>query len=394
MNWRRLRSIIRKELIQAWRDKPVLGLFLLAPLLQLAFFGFAVNADLRGVKVGVVLEDPSPDARRLIEAIQQAKASDNRTKVLEVTRVSMGYADSQKWLEEGTHWLEEGTIQVVLHIPRGFTRALSNGQAPVVQVLSDGSDANTATLAFQYLSGAAMLWASQARVDHFRRHPEAAIRFAAVPQVQIVSRFWYNPDLRSTNYMIPGVLTVILLVIAMSHTALMVVKEKELGTIEQINVTPIRAAELLVGKTAPPLVLGLIAGVLITVVARFGFHVPLKGSIPCLFVCAFLYLMSTMGMGLLISIKCPNLLLAQLISNVLISPLLVLSGFLFPIQNMPLWAQGLSYLVPTYYFMEVVRGVFLKGQGFLELWPQIVRLTVLGLVFYLAGIVFYRKRAD
>jgi ABC-2 type transport system permease protein len=380
MNLRRLLSIVKKEWRQLLRDKGLLGLFIAAPLLEIVFIGFAVNADLKRVAVGVVLGDPSPEARRLIETIDQLEA-------LEVRRVSLGYGDAEQWLDRGE-------VQMALHIPAGFSRALANGQAPVVQVLSDGSDSNTATLAYQYLSGAAVLWASQERVDHLRRHPESAIRFAGVPQVQLVSRFWYNPGLKSLNFMIPGVLTVILLVVAMAQTALMVVKEKELGTLEQLNVTPIRPAELLVAKTIPALGLGLISGIIITFVARFGFQVPLKGDLAFLFLCATLYLVNTMGLGLLVSIVSPTQLMAQLLSNMAISPLLVLSGFLFPIDNMPAVAQWLSWAVPTRYFMEIVRGVFLKEQGLLELWPQAGMLAVLGVLFYLAGILLYRKRVD
>jgi ABC-2 type transport system permease protein len=383
MNWRRFMSIVRKERQQLFRDPGLLGLFIMAPILEIVFIGFAVNTDLKGVRVGVVLGDPSPEARRLVDAIDQLKE-------LEVRQVSMGGGDP-------TDWLDRGTVQVVVQIPPGFTRALANGQAPVVQVLSDGSDANTAILAYQYLSGAAMLWASQARVDYLRRHPEAAIRFAGVPQVQLAARFWYNPGLESVNYMIPGVLTVILLVVAMAQTALAVVKEKELGTKEQLDVTPIRPVELLVAKTIMPLVLGLGTGLFITLVARFVFDVPVRGSPVALlfwFLCSALYLVNTMGLGLLVSIKSPTQLLAQLFSNVLISPLLVLSGFLFPIDNMPTWAQWLSWGVPTRHFMEVVRGVFLKGQGPLELWGPALMLVVLGLIFYLAGIFLYRKRVD
>jgi ABC-2 type transport system permease protein len=380
MNLRRLLSIVRKEWRQLLRDKSLLGLFIAAPLLEIVFIGFAVNADLKRVTVGVVLEDSSPEARRLIEAIDKLEA-------LDVSRVSLGYSDARDWLDRGV-------VQVAVHIPQGFTRALANGQAPVVQVLSDGSDSNTATLAYQYLSGAAVLWASRERVDHLRRHPEAAIRYAGVPQVQLISRFWYNPGLKSLNFMIPGVLTVILLVVAMAQTALMVVKEKELGTLEQINVTPIRPAELLVAKTVPALGLGLISGIIITLVARFGFRVPFTGDPAFLFLCAMLYLVNTMGLGLLVSIISPTQLMAQLLSNMAISPLLVLSGFLFPIDNMPGWAQLLSWAVPTRYFMEIVRGVFLKEQGLLELWPQAGMLAVLGVLFYLAGILLYRKRVD
>jgi ABC-2 type transport system permease protein len=380
MNLRRLFSIMMKELRQLRRDKDLIGLFLLGPILQLFFFGYAVSTDLKGVTVGVVLEDPSPEARRLLQSIEQTKA-------FELVRVSARPADMEEWLRNDT-------VQVALHIPPGFTRALERGQAPVVQVLSNGSDSNTATVAYLYLSGAALSWAGQSRIDRLRLHPNEAIRFAQVAQVRMEPRYWYNPDLKSVNFMIPGVLTVILLAVVMSHTALMVVKERELGTLEQISVTPIRAPELLVGKTIPAAIVGFGLALLITLLVVFWFRVPLKGSIPFLALAASLYLLNAMGMGLLISLFSRNQLQAQLTTNIALSPLILLSGFIFPIDNMPTWAQWFTYVLPTRHYMQIVRGVFLKGQGFMELWPQALVLTILGTLLYAGGILSFRKRAE
>jgi ABC-2 type transport system permease protein len=380
MNLRRLASIVIKEVRQFRRDKDLLGLFLAAPVIQLFFFGYAVSTDLKGAKLGIILEDNRPEARSLIQAVEQTRA-------FELTAVSSSPADAGKWLDNGV-------VSVVLHIPPRFGATLARGETPVVQVLSDGSDANTATLAYQYLSGAAMAWAASERIERFALQPQHAMRFAGVSQVELQARYWYNPDLRSVNYMIPGVLTVILLAVVMSHTALMVVKEREVGTLEQISVTPIRPSELLVGKTIPPAVLGLAMGLVITFIAQFWFKVPLKGSLLFLTFCAALYLLNTMGLGLLVSVSARTQLQAQLTTNILLSPLILLSGFLFPIANMPIWAQWLTYLMPTRHYMEIVRGVFLKGQGFVELWPQALTLAVLGTLLYVWGILSFRKRVD
>jgi ABC-2 type transport system permease protein len=380
MNLRRLMSVVRKEVRQLVRDRRSLRLFIIAPLIQLTMFGYAISTDLKGVRLGVVIEDPSPQARRLVQAILE-------THSFELSRASARPDDM-------AGWLDCGDAQIALQIPRGFGGALQRGEAPAVQVLSDGSDSNSATLAFQYLNGAALSWAARERMAGFRLRPQQAVRFIRVPQLSVESRFWYNPNLKSRNYQVPGVLALILLVIALTQTSLMVVRERELGTLEQLSVTPIHAAELLVGKTIPIAVIGMVMTGVITLVAWGWFQVPLRGSVPFLFLAAALYLLSTMGMGLLVSVVSRTQMQAQLTSNFITTPLILLSGFIFPIANMPRWAQWLTYALPTRYYMEVTRGVFLKGQGFAELWPQAAALAVLGVFLYLGGILSFRKRVD
>jgi ABC-2 type transport system permease protein len=380
MSFLRLITILQKEIHQLRRDPSLLGLFISTPLIQLIFFGYAVSTDLKGVRLGVVVEEPAPQVRRLIDEIQNTKA-------FEITRRSASPGDAQRWLQAGD-------VDVVVDIPRGFTSAIDHGEAPVVQILSDGTDTNQATLAFQYLSGAARTWAGQERQEHLRAHPEAAIRFIQSPRIDLETRYWYNPDLRSVNFQIPGVLAVILLAIVLSQGSLAVVKEREIGNLEQLAVTPLRGAELLVGKSILYVTLGLIMTGMVTVAARLWFQVPVRGSFLCLLVCVVLYLMCVLGIGLLVSVISRTQVQAQLTATILISPLLLLSGFLFPIANMPTWAQWVSYAMPTRYVMEVMRGIFLKGQGFVELWPQAAALGAFGVLFYLLGILSFKKRVD
>lgn len=380
MNLRRLLSIVLKEVRQLTRDRESLRLFIIAPVLQLVMFGYAISTDLKGVRLGVVVEDRSPEARRLVQAVVETKAF-----ILE--RSSARPNDS-------TEWLERGQADIVLHLPHGFSEALARGETPAIQVLSDGSDSNTATLASQYLSGAATTWAGRERLERIRRNPASAVRLVKIPQLALEPRFWYNPALKSVNYQIPGVLGLIALVLTLTQTSLMVVKERELGTLEQLSVTPIKASELLVGKTVPIAVLGLFMTGLVTFVAWGWFKVPLRGSLVFLFFSATLYLLNTMGLGLLVSVVSRTQMQAQLTANFIATPLIMLSGFLFPIANMPAWAQWLTYVLPTRYYMEIVRGVFLKGQGFGELWPQALALGVLGFGLYLGGVLSFRKRVD
>jgi ABC-2 type transport system permease protein len=380
MDVRRLITIARKEVQQLRRDQRSLRMFILAPVIQLAMFGYAISTDLKGVTLGVVTEDPSPEARRLVQAVMETNA--------------FVLAKSSAQPADAVRWMQRGEAQIVLLIPPRFGRSFDTGQTPSIQVLSDGSDSNTATLAAQYLSGAASTWANRERLKRMRRHPEASVRFVRVPQLGVEPRFWFNPSLKSRNYQVPGVLALIVLVLTLTQTSLMVVKERDLGTLEQLSVTPIRASELLVGKTLPVAALGLVMTAAITLVAWGWFRVPLRGSVPFLFFAATLYLLSTMGLGLLVSVISRSQMQAQLTANFLSTPLIMLSGFLFPIANMPQWAQWLTLIMPTRYYMEVVRGVFLKGQGFAELWPQAAALAVIGTTLYSGGILLFRKRVD
>lgn len=379
MNLRRLLSFIMKELHQL-RRQHLLPMLFGAPMIQLMIFGYGVSTDLKGVKLGVVMEDPSIQARELVRAIEATHA-------FNLVRTSARPDDLQRWLYEGS-------AQVVIHIPPGFSRTINRGEAPVIQVLSDGSDSNTATLAFQYLNGASLLWAAQQRVDYIQRHPQQAIRFVGSAAVDLHPRFWYNPDLKSVNFQIPGVLVIVLLTLTMSLTSMMVVRERELGTLEQLSVTPIRGIELLLGKTIPIAGVGLFLSVFITLVGVLWFRVPLRGSIPFLYACVLLFLLNTMGLGLLVSLTSRTQLQAQLFANFITTPLIMLSGFLFPIANMPTVVQWLTLLVPGRYMITVVRGVFLKGLGFAELWPQMAALAILGVLIYVAGILSFKKQVD
>src|ERR1051326_6328217 len=251
----RIRSLVIKEFRQLRRDRRSLRLFLFAPVLQLFLFGYAVTTDLKNVKLAIALRDPSPTARRLVSAIEQTRA-------FAITRRSR---DSSRL----RRWLDEGTAQIAIDIPPEFDRDFARGRAPKVQVLVDGSDSNPATLAMQSLQGAALSWAGRAQGERRLRHPEAMLRMQRVPQIALEPRVWYNPDLKSTNYQIPGVLALIVLAICTAQTALAVVREREGGTLEQVSVPPLPLSELLGGKTVPFAVLGMGFTAAIILVAVF-----------------------------------------------------------------------------------------------------------------------------
>src|SRR5262249_27306332 len=239
----RVRSLVIKEFRQLRRDRRSIGLFLFPPVLQLFMFGYAVSTDLKNVKLALVIRAPSESARSLVRAVEQTRA-------FVVTRVSGDASEIR-------HWLDAGTAQIAMDLPPDFDQELSRGRTPQVQVLVDGSDSNTATLAMQYLEGAALAWAGREQAARRLRHPESMLRFQRVPRIELEPRVWYNPDLKSTNYQIPGVLALIVLGICTAQTALSIVREREVGTLEQLSVTPLRSVELLIGKTIPFAVLGM-----------------------------------------------------------------------------------------------------------------------------------------
>jgi ABC-2 type transport system permease protein len=239
-----------------------------------------------------------------------------------------------------------------------------------------------------------LAWATQLRIERFQRYPREAVHFARLPQVELQPRFWYNPELKSVNFQIPGVLALIQMALTLTPVCIVVVKERELGTLEQLSVTPIAPAELLIGKSIPIGLMGLVMTVVVTLIAITWFHVPLTGSVTFLLLCSLLFLLNTLGLGLLLSIVARTQLQAQLLASFITTPMIMLSGFLFPIANMPLWAQWVTYALPMRYYMVVLRGVFLKGQGFAALWPQAAAIAVLGVLLYLAGILAFRKRVD
>jgi len=285
--------------------------------------------------------------------------------------------------------LDSGRAQFALDIPPGFSRDLARGRITPVQVLVDGSDSNTAQTAMAYLLVTIRHHSDTIAVQAARRYPGRT-----APSLNVQTRVWYNPDLKSRNFMVPGIVALILLVITTNFTALSVVRERENGTLEQLVVTPLRPFELLLGKMIPVAVIGLLDAVIIVVASVLIFNVPLRGSVLLLFALSGGYLLCTLGQGLFISTISRTQQQAQMTNFFLTMPAILISGFIFPIANMPWWAQQLSYLTPVRYFVVITRGIYLKGNGPEVLWPQGLALLVLGIVVFSAGVLLFRKRVD
>lgn len=339
---KRIWAIARKELLQASRDPLSLAMLLGVPTMMLLLYGYAINFDVRHVRLAVQDRDKSAASRELLASFV------NSTYFDQVADVPAG-AD----LEGITQRRE---AKAVLVIPEGYARELSAGRVAPVQLLIDGADANTATTVLGY--AAALIEGLNAE----RASPGAAL--LASTGLEYEPRVWYNPELKSTQFLVPGLTAFILMITAVISTALSVVREKERGTMEQLLVTSLRPHELLFGKTLPYLAISLTATVIILAAARVLFGVVVRGSYLDLFVATLIFLVGALGWGMLVSSLAESQAMAFQIGAVSsMLPTIFFSGFIFPIRAMPVAVQALSYAVPARYFLVVLRGVILKGAG-------------------------------
>jgi ABC-2 type transport system permease protein len=382
--WERIFVILRKELIQALREPRMRVLLFVPPIVQLIVFGFAVNLDVDHAQIAWMDMDRTPESRSLRDRFTGSGRFD-------IVSAPASEDDVQRTLDRGE-------AQAVVRILPGFARDTARGRATEVQILIDGTNSNTASLVASYAGSiiaeySVDLMEGQQRVKVLTRSPGSPVNMAA-PEVTARSRVWFNPDLYSRNYFVPGVIANIIMLVTLMLTALGIVREKELGTMEQLMVTPVRPIELMLGKTLPFAVVGLLDVVLVTAVALLVFHIPLHGSFLLLLFCAVLFLMTTLGAGLFLSTISQTQQQAMMGSFFFSSPAFMLSGFAFPIRNMPVVVQYLTYLNPVRYFIEIVRGIFLKGAGVDVLWPQMAAMAVYGVAVLGLSAMRFRKKLD
>ena len=382
--WERIFVILRKEFIQALREPRMRVLLFVPPMVQLLVFGFAVNLDVDRARIAWMDMDRTPQSRELRERFTGSGR-------FEIVGWPANEADVQRTLDRGE-------AQGVIRILPGFARDTARGRETQVQVLIDGTNSNTASIVANYAGiviaeYSAEVLQSQQRLKVLARSPTGPVS-AAAPQVTARSRVWFNPDLYSRNYFIPGVIANIIMMVTLMLTALGIVREKEIGTMEQLMVTPVRPIELMLGKTLPFAIVGLFDVVLVTCVALLVFHIPLRGSFLLLLFCAVLFLMTTLGAGLFLSTISHTQQQAMMASFFFSTPAFMLSGFAFPIRNMPVVVQYLTYLNPVRYFIEIVRGIFLKGSGVTVLWPQMAALAVYGIAVLTLSAARFQKKLD
>lgn len=369
---RRLRFIIRKEFQELRRNPRMFPILFVAPVIQLGILGYAATTDVKNVPIVVADGDRSTESRELIARFE---ASPYFT-VADVVTTTIGVEDD---VVTGRAWL-------VLAIPTGFGRAVQDRQPVTVQILADGSDSNSTNVALAYASS---LVAERAAELATRGRPPGA---PAIGALEARIRVWFNPQLLSQHFMVPGVLALLLMIITAMLGSMAIVREKELGTLEQLNVTPMRRWELTVGKLLPFGIIGVIDVFLVVGLTVLWFEIPLRGSFPLLLGLSLIYLLCTLGLGLFVSTVSQTQQQAMMTTVFFFMlPMIYLSGFIFPIENMPAVIQPLTYLIPLRYYLVIVRGIFLKGVGLEVFWMDALLMLAWGVAVLSLATVRSRK---
>jgi ABC-2 type transport system permease protein len=380
----RLRFLVWKEFLELHMNPRLFGIVIIAPVLQLTMLGYAATTDVRNVPLVIADGDRSPESRELIARFQ---GSPNFAVAAVVTTVS----DIEPYLERGSAWL-------ALAIPNGYAKEIESRRPIAVQVVADGTDSNSTTVALGYANSLIANYAQELAANAGLEpgpdggSPVGTLGTATALDSRI--RVWFNPQLESRFFMIPGVLALILLVVTANLASMAIVREKELGTLEQLNVTPLRRWELIVGKLLPYGVIALVDVLLVVAVAVFWFEVPLRGSFALLFAISLVYVLCTLALGLFISTISHTQQQAMMTATFFfLTPMIYLSGFIFPIENMPAVIQPFTYLIPLRYYLVIVRGIFLKGVGLEVLWPQAAALAAWGTAMIALAVLRSQKRA-
>jgi ABC-2 type transport system permease protein len=374
----RLKQMLIKEFIQVFRDGRTRFLLFGPPIVQMLIFGYAATFEIHHVSTVVLDLDHSQESRELISRFTSSPYFDVQRQLTNYRQVAEA--------------IDRGDATVALQINPGFAENLRKGQTAPLQVIVDATNSNTALIASGYINQIALGFAQTYQRDRINRiSPQLSER---IPSVQLEQRPWYNPDLRSRWFFIPGIVGSLTLVLVVNLTAFAVVREREIGTLEQIMVTPIRPAEFIIGKTLPFFLIGLLDVSLIATVGTLWFRVPFHGHIAVLFIGAVLFLLCMLGVGLLISTVSATQQQALVTAFFFIMPAVTFSGFGFPITTMPQWLQYLTYASPLRYFLVVLRGTYLKGVGMDILWPQMLAMGVLGVVLLTAAVKRFHKALD
>jgi ABC-2 type transport system permease protein len=382
--WLRLKSMLIKEFIQAFRNPRMRFILLLPPMVQLLIFGYAANMDIRNISLGVYDMDNTPESREMIKQF-----------------ASSGYFRIVEWPKsplEIRRRIDEGKISAALQINGEFARQLRTRQGTTVQMIVDGTDSNIASVVLAYAQRIVAEHSRQILVQRIFSLPnipdEMKRPFFLKGGIDVQSRAFFNPNLESRNFYVPGIMAFLIMLVTLLLTCMAIVREREIGTMEQLIVSPIRPFELILGKTIPFALIGYIDVLIVTFVGVFWFEIPIRGSILLLLAATTIYLLSSLGIGLFISTISHTQQQAMMTMLFFFVPAILLSGFVFPIANMPPLVQYLTYADPLRYFLIIIRGIFLKGSGFDILWPQMVALAILGGIVFTFSSLRFRKRME
>lgn len=375
---KRIKNIIIKEFLQIRRDPKMLALILISPLIQLFFLGFAANYDVNIVHTAVYNMDKTAESRKFLEHFTASNYFSFDY-----------YVDSY---EELQNLIDDGKIILGITIPNNFEKNIRRGIPVKIQAVFDGSDGNTASVSAGYVQSIAAQYSKNLSMSFAKRRGINTAKFV-LPEA--VTRVWYNPELRTRNYMVPGIVGLLLMIVTLLLTSLAIVKEREIGTLEQLIVTPIKPLELMIGKLVPFAILGFVATTIILTAMTIIFAIPIKGSIVFIFFSTFLFILSTLGLGMFVSTISKTQQQAMMIAIfVIMMPMIYLSGFVFPIENMPKIIQYFTYLIPLRYFLTIIRGAILKGTGFHDYYFQLGMLLLIGVSILSASSLGFKKKIE
>jgi ABC-2 type transport system permease protein len=370
----RLKSMLFKEFRQVLRDPRMKITIFVAPVLQILIFGYAATTDVKNVPIAVYDLDNTPQSRDITKAF-----------------INSRYFDASYYIntdEQLRALIDKSAVNAAICFNHGFARKLSGGGSAEIQLILDGTDSTTASVVLGYANSIIERY-SQKKFD--QRINMLLDRVDSLPSVDLRARIWFNENLESRNFYLPGVIAMLVTVMTLLLTSMAVVREKEIGTIEQLIVSPLRSTELILGKLIPFAIIAFIDVAFITLVGVLWFKLPMRGNIGLLFGATFVYLFTSLGIGLFISTISSTQQEAMMSTFLFIFPANLLSGLIFPIANMPKLVQWITLLNPLRYFMVILRGIFLKGTGIAVLWPQILVLLLIGLVILTTSILRFKK---
>ncbi len=367
-----------KEFQQFKRDPKMFGIILVAPVIQLILLGYAATLDLKVVHTVIMDSDRSTTSRQVIEEFRGST-------YFSIDKYVNSYDDAYKALDAGN------TMLVVI-IPKDLEKDINRGETATIQAIFNGSDGNSASIASGYVSKIMIRFSEE--VANSKLQVRGVKRFP-VGQVATDHRVWYNPELQSKIFMVPAIVGLLLSIITIVLTSLAIVKEREIGTFEQLIVTPVKSWQLIAGKLIPFVILGFVSVIIVVTAMKVIFNIDVKGNVVFLFASSFIYIYSTLGLGLLVSTFSKTQQQAMMLAMFLVMmPLVFLSGFAFQIENMPVIFQYISNIIPLKYFLIIIRGVILKGSGFTEHWQDALSMLVIGSVILTISTLRFRKKID
>jgi ABC-2 type transport system permease protein len=370
----RILNVAKKEFVQLRRDKKFLRMIMLSPLVQMIVFGYIATLDVKEIPLAVCDQSRSVESR---EIVQKFTVNDYFV-----------WKDSFSDRSRCDYFLDRDIADAVLVIPPEFARDLKRGKTAHIQMLIDGVNSNNASIAANYASTIILSYSGKVLLDKIGKMGGSGFSELVTSR----DRVWFNPELKSINYMVPGIIAMILMTMLVPMTAMNIVREKETGTIEQLNITPLTPIELIIGKIIPFVIIGFIDIALVTFLGLILFGIVMKGSLLLLYFLSIFFITGALMLGILISTISDNMTQAFMGSFFFLMPNMLLSGFMFPINSMPEILQWFTYLIPMRYFLVIIRSIFLKGSGFIELLPETAGLVILSSIILALSAIFISKK--